>query len=108
MLDVIKPPLDGSEGIDWHQVWQDSPEYQAVKGEMARLHSLSSASNHEHASSQAEFAASFGTQFIQVFNRTFKHFWRSPTYIWAKFSLVGLSCLYLGFSFDARLTLQGM
>lgn len=108
MLDVIKPPLDGSEGIDWHQVWRNSPEYQAVKGEMARLHSPSSASHHEHASSQAEFAASFGTQFIQVLNRTFKHFWRSPTYIWSKFSLVGLSCLYLGFSFDARLSLQGM
>lgn len=108
MLDIIKPPLDGSEGIDWHQVWQNSPEYQAVKGEMAHLHSLSNVSHHEHASSQTEFAASFGTQFIQVLNRTFKHFWRSPTYIWAKFSLIGLSCLYLGFSFDARLTLQGM
>lgn len=109
MLDVIKPPPDGSASIDWHQVWRNSPEYEAVKYEMARLHSLSGASNHnEHASSQAEFAASFGTQFIQVLSRTFKHFWRSPTYIWAKLSLVGLSCLYLGFSFDARLTLQGM
>ncbi|KXJ86959.1 ABC-2 type transporter-domain-containing protein [Microdochium bolleyi] len=113
MLDVIKPPLDGSAGIDWHQVWRCSPEYELVKGEMARLHSLSNTNtrnspDHNDASSSKEFAASFGTQLVQVLNRTFKHFWRSPTYIWSKFSLVGLSCLYLGFSFEARLTLQGM
>ncbi|KAJ1330820.1 ATP-binding cassette subfamily G (WHITE) member 2 PDR [Microdochium nivale] len=114
MLDVVKPPLDGTPGIDWHQVWRESPEYDLVKGEMARLHNLSSNSNEDNNSppgadsKDKEFAASFGTQFAQVLARTAKHFWRSPTYIWSKMCLVGLSCLYLGFSFEARLTLQGM
>ncbi|KAH7028749.1 multidrug resistance protein CDR1 [Microdochium trichocladiopsis] len=117
MLDVIKPPLDGSEGIDWHEVWRASPEYEMVKDEMTRLHGLSTqapaSSSPSHAddtasSSDKEFAASFATQFFLVLDRTGKHFWRSPTYIWSKFSLIGLSCLYLGFSFDAHLSLQGM
>lgn len=107
MLEAIKPPSDASETIDWHQAWRDSPEYQAVQEEMARLHSLP-AQTTQDGSSHQEFAADFRTRFLQVLNRTFKHFWRSPTYIWSKFSLIGLSCLYLGFSFGADLTLQGM
>lgn len=112
MLDIIKPPPTGSEGIDWHQVWRNSPEYQAVKDEMARLHSLSNTtpSPNDHASpDHTEFAAPFTTQLTQLLLRTSAHFWRSPAYVWAKLSLVGLSCLYLGLSFSpATLTLQGM
>lgn len=114
MLDVIKPPVDTDKAlvIDWHQVWLESPEYLLVKDELARLHGLSSSFPSSDSAnscfSEHEFAASFSTQLLEVLVRTCKHFWRTPTYIWSKFSLIGLSCLYLGFSFEARLTLQGM
>lgn len=98
MLQVIKPPTDGSKGPDWHQIWLNSPEYQTVKMELRRLRALPAAgvTNGEgiingNASQHQEFVASFLTQFNQVLQRTWKHLWRSPTYIWSKTILIVLS-----------------
>jgi hypothetical protein len=66
MLQVIKPPQDGSHGIDWYQVWRDSPEYQATKKELSRLRALASPTNTNIAgdsSQHQEFVALFTTQF---------------------------------------------
>ncbi|KAH6884150.1 ABC-2 type transporter-domain-containing protein [Thelonectria olida] len=116
MLQIIKPPIDQEAStIDWAQVWRASPEYQGVKQELARLNSLASTlptsesqDNLGAASQHKEFVASFWTQFWQVLFRTWKHFWRSPTYIWSKTVLIVLSSLYIGFSFSADNTLQGL
>ncbi|RYP53146.1 hypothetical protein DL768_001820 [Monosporascus sp. mg162] len=83
-LEVIKPPKDGSEGIDWHQTWRDSPEYQDVKKELARLRAL--ASTRTNASVDDKF----------------------PVYIWSKTALIALSSLYLGFSYNANNSIQGL
>jgi ATP-binding cassette subfamily G (WHITE) protein 2 (PDR) len=98
MLQVIEPPTDGSKGPDWHQVWLDSPEYQAAKAELRRLRDLPAGrfagddgAVYEDGSQHQEFVASFRTQFWEVLQRTWKHFWRSPTYIWSKIILVALS-----------------
>lgn len=96
MLEIIKPPIDGSPCIDWHQVWRSSPEYTAVKEELARLNALPATHSvdtmaHGDKSQRQEFVASFTTQFWQVLIRTWKHFWRSPTYIWSKTILTVLS-----------------
>lgn len=98
MLQVIEPPADGSKGPDWHQTWLDSPEYQIVKTELRRLRALSVAEStgdegviDGDASQHQEFVASFWTQFGQVLQRTWKHLWRSPTYIWSKTILIVLS-----------------
>lgn len=96
MLQVIEPPADGSKGPDWHKIWLDSPEYQAVKTELRRLRAppaseLTSLTDGAAASQNQEFVASFWTQFSQVLRRTWKHFWRSPTYIWSKAILIALS-----------------
>ncbi|RYO87818.1 hypothetical protein DL764_008812 [Monosporascus ibericus] len=111
MLEVIKPPKDGSEGIDWHQTWRDSPEYQDVKKELARLRALASTRAHasvDDKSQHQEFISSFSTQFWEVMARTSKHFWRSPVYIWSKTALIALSSLYLGFSYSANNSIQGL
>ncbi|KAJ5382386.1 hypothetical protein N7517_000297 [Penicillium concentricum] len=110
MLQVIESPANGSKGPDWHQVWLDSPEYQTVKTELRRLRDLPAADStvDEGASQHQEFVASFWTQFDQVLQRTWKHFWRSPTYIWSKTILIVLSSLYLGFSFEANNSIQGL
>lgn len=99
MLGLIKPPTHGSKGPDWHQVWRDSPEYQAVKNELGRLRALPTLSpaNRDDViqggddSQHQEFVAFFWTQFKEVLLRTSKHFWRSPTYIWSKIILITLS-----------------
>ncbi|KAI1843835.1 hypothetical protein JX266_010094 [Neoarthrinium moseri] len=112
MLETIQPPADGSAGINWFQSWRDSPEYTAVKSELARLRGrsaiVSEDSRNEDPSQQEEFVTSFWVQLWEVLLRTSKHFWRSPTYIWSKIILVSISSLYLGFSFSANNSIQGL
>ncbi|KAK8033988.1 ABC transporter [Apiospora rasikravindrae] len=116
MLEVIQAPADGSKGIDWFATWRQSPEYQAVKSELSRLRhaphisgrtSISRARTDDPSLSQ-EFVASFWTQFREVLLRIAKHYWRSPSYIWSKILMVGISSLYIGFSFSAQNSLQGL
>ena len=99
MLDIIQPSHDEDvENIDWHQIWRSSPEFQDVKKELQRLNSLpstqatgTSAFENADASQHQEFVASFWTQFREVLKRVWKHFWRSPNYIWSKVVLIVLS-----------------
>ncbi|KAF5019292.1 hypothetical protein F66182_8710 [Fusarium sp. NRRL 66182] len=112
MLEVIKPPQDGSDGINWYQVWRDSPEYQETKKELSRLRALASCTETtsvaDDKSQHQEFVASFTTQFWEVMVRVSKHFWRSPVYMWSKTALIALSSLYLGFSYSANNSIQGL
>lgn len=97
MLEVIKPSKDGDEGIDWYETWRSSPEYGAVKTELSRLRGLANSKDGNaldtmgEASQHKEFVASFYTQFSVVLFRTWKHFWRSPVYIWSKIILIVIS-----------------
>jgi hypothetical protein len=101
MLDIIQPSNDEEvENIDWHAVWRSSPEFRDVKQELQRLNSLPSSLPTDiedgDASQHQEFVASFTTQFREVMIRTWKHFWRSPTYTWSKTGLIVLTvCLSL-------------
>ncbi|KAK4184983.1 ZEB2-regulated ABC transporter 1 [Podospora australis] len=110
MLKIIEPPKDGSKGIDWHAVWRSSPEFSSVKKELARLRSLATTSDRPaiDTAQHKEFTASFSTQFWEVMKRITKHFWRSPVYIWSKIALIVLSSLYLGFSYSANNSIQGL
>jgi hypothetical protein len=101
MLQVI-----GGDEVDWHQIWRSSSEYRVVKEELLRLRQLPSADRANpnilmqgNESQHQEFVASFRTQFREVLWRTFKHFWRSPTYIWSKTFLVLLSVCVCYFYF---------
>lgn len=98
MLEVVQAPSDGTKGIDWFETWQASPEYQAVKLELSSLRHASAASETENESNNngdpslcQEFVTSFWSQFQQVLLRTAKHYWRSPTYLWSKTLMVGIS-----------------
>ncbi|EGY19379.1 opaque-specific ABC transporter CDR3 [Verticillium dahliae VdLs.17] len=111
MLNVIKPSTDASFSIDWHRMWRNSPEFEAVKRELNRLRALEKTMptpNEDNESQHREFVTSFQTQFWQVFVRTHRHFWRSPTYIWSKILMISISSIYLGFSFRAANTMQGL
>ncbi|KAF5666080.1 ABC transporter CDR4 [Fusarium heterosporum] len=114
MLNIIQPSNDEkAENIDWHSVWRSSPEFQDVKQELQRLNSLASAQTNTaldngDASQHQEFVASFTMQFREVLIRTWKHFWRSPNYTWSKTGLIILSSLYIGFTFEAKNTIQGL
>ncbi|KZL84907.1 multidrug resistance protein cdr1 [Colletotrichum incanum] len=113
MLQVIKPPQEGSGNVDWHEIWRNSPEYKGVKKELNRLRALAPTQHHpdsdaDQGSQHQEFVSSFLFQFWEVLIRTSKHFWRSPVYMWSKITLITLSSLYLGFSYTATNSVQGL
>ncbi|OHW94180.1 ABC-2 type transporter [Colletotrichum incanum] len=109
---MLKATTLSEDGPNWYNIWRSSPEYHEVKEELKLLRQQGTdqlqmdEAGHEIA--HQEFASSFWTQFVQVFMRTAKHFWRSPVYIWSKLTLTILLALYIGFTFKPDNSLQGL
>ncbi|KAK1701651.1 ABC-2 type transporter [Colletotrichum lupini] len=113
MLEVIGAAPGAHTDIDWPAVWRQTPEYQAVQDELARLCSDGSArpalTNGQGQSTHKEFAAGFGTQFVEVTKRIFQQYWRSPAYIYSKGVLSFGAALFIGLSFlNAENTQRGL
>jgi len=111
MLEVIGAAPGSHTDIDWIETWKKSPEIRAVHAELDQLKDersrLPQESNYEGAFRQ--FAAPFWVQYAEVQKRVFQQYWRTPTYIYAKLSLVILIGLFVGFSFfKAENTQQGL
>lgn len=110
MIEVVNNNLN-SKG-DWHLVWKESSEKQAVEAEIDRIHAekknepeITDRSSCE----QDEFAASFTTQLLTVTHRVFQQYWRMPSYIVAKSALSILAGAFIGFTFfQANTTQAGM
>ncbi len=87
--------------LDWFKTWRDSPEFDAVHGELQRLKDEPVGTPQKGADpgSYREFAAGFWTQFGQVLYRLFQQYWRTPSYIYSKTSLCVLVALFIGFVF---------
>ncbi|KAI8286692.1 ZEB2-regulated ABC transporter 1 [Colletotrichum sp. SAR11_240] len=106
---MLKVTTLSEDGTNWFEVWHSSAEYQDVKEELSLLRQLAEGQTSQgDPSSEHEFVTSFWTQFVQVFSRTAKHFWRSPVYIWSKLTLTILLALYIGFTFKSDNSLQGL
>ncbi|KAL3298278.1 ABC-2 type transporter [Colletotrichum asianum] len=106
---MLKVTTLSEDGPNWFEVWRSSAEYQDVKDELRLLRQLAEGQTSQgDPSSEHEFVTSFWTQFVQVFSRTAKHFWRSPVYIWSKLTLTILLALYIGFTFKSDNSLQGL
>lgn len=112
MLHVIGAAPGSVANHDYADVWLRSEERQAVRAEIDRLKEKYNASpsnvnpDSEHA---GEFAAPLYYQFLKVSQRTFRHVWRSPMYIYSKVGLTIVSSIFNGFTFfKAENTLQGL
>ncbi|KAG7139118.1 ABC multidrug transporter C like protein [Verticillium longisporum] len=109
---MLKVALPSTDGPDWFSIWHNSPEYRETKAELQRLRDgntpVERSAAQDLASQHNEFVASFWTQFREVLLRVFKHFWRSPSYLWSKIAVTGLLALYIGFSFTSSNSLQGL
>ena len=110
MFEVIGAAPGSHADQDYHQVWLNSKERRGVQKELGRLETeLSLLARDTSEESQREFAAGFATQYWQVLNRTFEHYYRSPVYIWSKLLLTILSALFNGFTFfNADHSQQGL
>ena len=114
MLEVIGAAPGSHTDIDWHQIWRDSQEYAEVHKEIDRLESerpkeAPASSNQTDKESYREFAAPLAVQIREVTDRVFQQYWRTPSYIYAKFTLCLFSALFVGFVFfRAPLSHQGL
>ncbi|KAK4865212.1 hypothetical protein LT330_001835 [Penicillium expansum] len=103
MLKIIGAAPGAHTEVDWHAIWRESPEYQNIGKELAKLRELASEAsgvvNAHDPSSYQEFSAPMTTQFMVVGRRVFQQYWRSPGYIYSKAQLAILSALLIGFSF---------
>ncbi|KAK2040972.1 ABC-2 type transporter [Colletotrichum somersetense] len=113
MLEVIGAAPGVHTDIDWPAVWRQTPEYQSVQDELARLSAGTSAqsapASKPDPSSYKEFAADYITQYEEVTKRAFQQYWRSPSYIYSKATLTVGVALFIGLSFlNAKKTQRGL
>ncbi|KIV97643.1 hypothetical protein PV10_01362 [Exophiala mesophila] len=111
MLEVIGAAPGSHTDIDWIDTWRNSPEYYSVQAELDQMKrdrcKLERAtSNRGDKSSYREFAAPFWLQVYETLKRVTQQWWRTPSYIYSKLSLVVFSGLFIGFSFFKALNTQ--
>ncbi|KAL0264763.1 Multidrug resistance protein [Diplodia seriata] len=116
LLEVIGAAPGCSSDVDWPRAWRDSQEYDSMNHELLRLKEKPSAlKNGEDgtvsgdAADCREFAVPFGAQMREVSKRVFQQYWRTPTYIYSKFSVCFFSSLFIGLVFlNSPNTIQGL
>ncbi|KAH8664556.1 ABC-2 type transporter-domain-containing protein [Xylariales sp. PMI_506] len=111
MLEIVNETHD-RQGRAWFETWRESAESAAVNAEIARIHEAKRSEpviRDTGDASNTEFAASFWYQLWVVTVRVFQQYWRTPSYIVAKWFLAIAAGLFIGFSFfKANTSLAGM
>lgn len=114
MLEVIGAAPGSHTDVDWHKTWRESPEYKEVHRELDQMKdelpqiTQPSATPDDRASFR-EFAAPFGIQQWEVTKRVFEQYWRTPSYIYSKFSLCVFSVrIYYAIASTSGCTLKYM
>lgn len=86
-LDVIGAGATATTKFDWHRLYLESEMHRQL---VADLEIYAHASDGKQVSAEdaergnREYATGLSTQFRLVLGRNFAHYWRSPTYIFAK------------------------
>ena len=79
---------------DWPSIWNESPEREAVKAELAikkvELSQAIPVTGSSDVDALRPFAAPFVTQLSVVLRRVFQQYWRTPSYLYSKVAL----CLF--------------
>lgn len=111
MLEIIGAAPGTHTDIDWHDTWNNSPEYKKTREHLEELENLKNTKEQkeEDPSFYKEYAATTKTQLVEVTRRAFQQYLRTPSYIYSKFALVSLVGLFIGFSFiNADTSTQGL
>lgn len=105
LINVTNNP---GHSVDWVKEWERSIENHSIQQRIQVLcQQLHRTDDYEM--EKLEFATSFLTQLGLVTSRLFKHFWRTPTYLYSKVALCFGSALVIGISFwFSPNTLQGV
>ncbi|KAK9322267.1 ABC-2 type transporter-domain-containing protein [Lipomyces orientalis] len=111
ILNVIGAGATAAADRDWYDVWTNSPNFQQLTTEIEELHAELSTLPPQQVSKEFtnKYAVSWFTQAKAVTVRTYKQYWRSPTYIIAKVVLYIAAGLFTGFSFwKSNFTIAGV
>jgi ATP-binding cassette subfamily G (WHITE) protein 2 (PDR) len=95
ILEAVAAGASGENMLDWSEIWKSSDESRSRGLEQERmLQKMASLTmgpeNHNKCN---EFAAQFHVQLWYTTIRIFQQYWRTPTYIWGKIMLGGISAL---------------
>ncbi|ESK91360.1 multidrug resistance protein cdr1 [Moniliophthora roreri MCA 2997] len=108
MLQVIGAAPGSVADKDYADAWRQSPEFSAVKKELASKRKQREAQPRD-GDRHDEFAAPFWIQLLLCTQRVLQQYYRSPSYIYSKFGLNFLTALFIGISFSgSENTLQGL
>ena len=112
MLEVVGAAPGSHANQDYHEVWRNSEEFKAVHAELDRMErelSQKPLDEAENAERSKEFATNLLYQTRIVSHRLAQQYWRTPEYLWSKFSLTIFNELFIGFTFfKAGTSLQGL
>ena len=109
LLDVIG--ATGAAAPDWPRLWGESEEAKHVADELERIRNAGPQHNWQMGGDGAQsgsrrghgaYTVPLAAQFPTVFLRVLQQYWRSPGYIFSKFTL-GIACsLFIALSFFRR------
>ncbi|CCH60690.1 hypothetical protein TBLA_0D01820 [Henningerozyma blattae CBS 6284] len=110
MLEVVGAAPGSHANQDYHEVWRNSEEYQAVQRELDWMETeLPKKSTGTDENLHKEFATNLTYQCKIVIIRLFQQYWRTPDYLWSKFILTAINQLFIGFTFfKADRSMQGL
>jgi len=109
MLDVIGAGATATTKIDWHRVWEKSPEAATTARELQKVHQNGRNTPAVETKFHTEYATPWIHQTLVVMQRSAAAIWRNPTYVMAKLMMNLFAGLIIGFSFWKRpSTLQGV
>jgi ABC-type multidrug transport system ATPase subunit len=86
--------------VDWNEEWRNSAQNKEMLSEIDRIRSeRSKIPIEESGSANYEFAATTGTQTVQLTTRLFKNYWRDPSYYYGKLFVSVIIGIFNGFTF---------
>ncbi|KAJ7758952.1 ABC-2 type transporter-domain-containing protein [Mycena maculata] len=111
MLEVIGAARGHKSILDWPEVWKTSEERVQIRKQfddmVAELSQIEDAG--DSAAGYEPFAMPLSTQLYECLKRVWLQYWRTPSYIYSKLTLVTLCSLFIGFTFyQAHNDLQGL
>lgn len=89
---------DGKK-LNWNQEWLDSEEAKAVQTEIARIHQERSKVPVPEEHTQKAFASPVWLQITELTHRTFRQYWRDPSYLYGKIFTAVIIGIFNGFTF---------
>jgi hypothetical protein len=103
ILETAAKPVKRPDGtkIDWNEEWRNSQQAQDVIEEIEGLKLTRSRTipDQVRKEQQREFAAPVWTQIYEMTVRTFKQYWRDPSYIYGKLFVSVIVGIFNGFTF---------